>query len=509
MPKYLILLIELTQIQNQIIFKINKLKPKNKLINNFLNYINENNFFFIHIVLLFFLSNQNIAQIIVTGNVTDTGNNKPISDVNIILKENINIVAKTNDERSFKLEIPKNSSKTLIFSHEDFDKKEILIEDEIEITVKMSSNIRYNAYGKQVTRKELNAEARNGILVLESKKQDYRFWFDSRIFFDGAYFFDKNALNPIGNGVNIRRARFALKANLSKYWYGELDLDFAYSKVELKDAFIKYQRKHWNVKAGNFKEGFSMQTTTTSRYQTFIERSLVSKFAPSRHLGLQTNIFAKHFLAVAGVHFQDIGDSESVAYSQSVNKQDGTDEGVSYTGRLVFMPIQNKNAVLHFGANTSFRTPKTSEEIPNSYRFSTRSLTSINRKKYLDTDDILEIKNRELYDFEIAGSWKQFVFQGEYMINKINKSNDFDAEIYGGSAGTYTAGITYHANNNVKLMLNYSFLNHDRYSNAKGNLNIYKDNAGNLYTDPLLIAIPAGEGGDDFGFISVRIEVDF
>ena len=67
-----------------------------------------------------------------------------------------------------------------------------------------NDEVRYNQYGVQVDRKELKTEARNNILVFESKKQDYKVWFDNRVQVDGATFWGKNPdYNPIGKSVKL------------------------------------------------------------------------------------------------------------------------------------------------------------------------------------------------------------------------------------------------------------------------------------------------------------------
>lgn len=517
------------------------------------------------VMLFFFITSQIYAQKTVTGVVIDSETKSPIPEVNVRLKGEKNILTKTNIAGTYRIKITDTSSKILVFSHKDYDEFEISTEGKNNIDVNLISNIRRNAYGKKVIRSELNAEMRNGTLVFEAKNKEFKYWFDNRIYFDGAYFFDKNTYNSIGSGVNIRKARFAFKSVLNKNWYGEIDLDFAYSKLELKDVYIKYFRNNWNIKAGNFKEAFSMENTTSSRYLTFMERSLVNELAPSRYLGFQANAYGKNWLFTGGIHFQDIGNDEVVKFSQSANKDEGTDEGNSLTGRAVFMPIQKQNTVLHLGAGISHRKSKTSDEIPDYYRASTRSLTSINRKKYLDTDDIENVESYNLYGFELAASWKNFMFQSEYIISELNRKtnysdvkfngfyaqagvllfgglyvynhkegeftqpdreknwgeielairydylnlNDFDAEIYGGAGEAITIGLNYYVNNNVKFVFNYSYLNHDRFANAKGKLNIYKDEAGNLYSDAFSVDIPKGKGGDNFGFLAARIEIDF
>lgn len=424
-----------------------------------------------------------------------------------------------------------------------------------------------NQYGQKVKTVELQAEARNGILNFVSKDKKFIFWLDNRIYLDGGMYFDNETYNPIGNGVTIRRARFAVKANLHENWYGEIDFDFAGAVTELKDIYIKYTNddRDFNLKVGQFKEGFSMETTTTSRYVTFMERSLASKFSPSRHLGFQANYMKEKYLLIGGVHFNSQGEYEEVEFGQDANKKEGMDEGYSLTGRAVYRPIIDAEKAVHIGVGASYRTPKTHLEVPNSYRFSTRSISSINRKKYLDTDDILNVESNTIWNVELAGAYKNIMFQSEYTNNDItrmeglsavnlngfyaqagyllrggkynyNKNegeftqissgsdkgeievafrydfidlNDEVAEIYGGSADAYTLGLNYYFNTNVKLMLNYSYINHDRYANGKSKLFVGHDSAGELTKDWANVVEAAGEAGENYGQLQMRIEIDF
>ena len=105
-----------------------------------------------------------------------------------------------------------------------------------------TDSVSYNQYGVRVDREELISEQRNNILTFESKNKQYRLWMDNRVQVDGATFFGKNNkdFNTIGNGVSIRRARLAIKARLPRNWYGEVDMDLADGKFELKDAIIQF-----------------------------------------------------------------------------------------------------------------------------------------------------------------------------------------------------------------------------------------------------------------------------
>ena len=282
---------------------------------------------------------------------------------------------------------------------------------------KGNDTIRFNAYGQMVSRVPLIAENQNGILVFESKDQSIKTWFDLRVNFDGAHYFDQNALNPIGDGASIRRMRFAMKTNLYHHWYGELDLNFAGGQLDIKDSYMGYfsEEGKYFFRAGYFKEPISMETTTTSRYQTFIEEPYSDMFAPNRQLGINFSKWDDKYLGIIGVHFNDVESLDVTTFTQNVNKASGTDEGYSITGKAVYRPIDLDHKVIHIGISGSYRTPKTSWELPNTIRYSSRDMTSINRKKYLDTDNIPNVVSNILIGGELAASYNNFKFASEYL----------------------------------------------------------------------------------------------
>ncbi len=434
--------------------------------------------------------------------------------------------------------------------------------------------VKYNQYGVAVQSDPLTVEAQDGILVMESKKSDYKMWFDIRVQADGAVFFGADEdYDPIGNGASIRRARFAIKTQLNKDWYGEIDTDFTDGVFELKDAIIRYDGiKNLQLQVGNFKENFSMQRNTTSRYLQFIERPMVTELAPSRHLGFNAKYAIPWLYASAGVFFQEIKDLELLTYVQDNNKDYGRCTGHSFTGKVAFRPLYKMDdAGLHIGAAVSYRTPKSSVD-PSDWggtRISTRNSTSINRKKYLDTDVIPNVHYDLVYTFELAGHYKGLRAEAAYLGNDTHIRDDapatqnketkhfwgwyaqagyllfggqqrYDAgggkytrvergrdwgdielcaryeyftlnskDIYGGSAEAYTVGLNYYINNNVKVMLNYQYNNNDRYANGKGKLFVGHDAAGNPTKDPTKVVEAKGKAGVDYNMLAIRFEIDF
>ena len=433
-------------------------------------------------------------------------------------------------------------------------------DDEGEVT--------YNQYGVRVDREELHAEQRNNILVFESKSKNYKLWMDNRVQVDGAAFFGMNHsdYNPIGNGVSIRRARLAVKAQVTPDWYGEVDMDMADGKFELKDALIEYDGlKNFAFKVGNFKEDFSMEQTTTSRYLTFMERPMVCKaLVPSRHIGLQGEYLRDHFRASLGWFFQTVAGEEELTNVQDNNKDYGRNTGYSLTGKMGYMPYSaDRHHGLYFGAKGSYRTPKT-DEAPADYggmRYSTRNATSINRKKYLDTDYIKNVDHEWLYGLEGAGYWGPARFQTEWIRNHVSataNSYNFggwylhatclllggqqrfnvaegeftqpnpgrkwgdielalrydyldlnDADVYGGSGQNFTAGLNFYIGKNFKFVLNYQYTKNDRYANGKGKLFIGHDATGAPTKDYTAAVEPKGKGGVSYHMLGARFEIDF
>ena len=438
-----------------------------------------------------------------------------------------------------------------------------------------ADSTRYNQYGIAVTRLPVIAEARDGFLVFESLNKNYKFWFDVRVQMDAATFFGaKDYMDPIGNGVTNRRSRFAIKAQINEDWYGEIDTDFANGEFELKDAIIRYTGfKDWEISAGNFKEDFSIEQTSSSRYLAFMERPMVVQtFAPSRHIGVDARFARNWFYGSAGVFFQTMDNIETSTYVNDNNKDYGRNQGMSYTGKVVFTPLYKYlDKGVHIGFGASYRTPKTDVDVTEfgGARYSVRNSTSINRKKYLDTDIIPNVDHELLGNVELAGHYKGFRFQGEYIVNKtyikddapvtVNKDtktfdgwyaqagyilfggrqryNANDAKftqptrgrkwgdiellfrydylnlnsknVYGGSGQNYTVGLNYYINNSVKVVVNYQYSDNDRYANGRGKLFVGRDADGNPTSNFKDVVAKKEDAGIKYSMLGLRLEIDF
>ena len=429
---------------------------------------------------------------------------------------------------------------------------------------------KFNQYGVAVQSDVLDVEAQDGILVMASPTSKYKMWFDIRVQADVATFFGAPAYaDPIGNGVSIRRARFAVKGQMDENWYGEFDMDLANGLVELKDAIVRFTGlPNWELQVGNFKENFSIQRNTTSRYLQFMERPMVcSALAPSRHFGFNAK-YAKNWIwASAGIFGPEIAGSEEWTNIADNNKDFGRNAGMSLTGKLVFRPLYKlDNASLHIGGAYSYRTTKVSLATGEwgTYRASARNSTSINRKKYLDTNNLKGFTHENLWTVELAGHWNGLRYEAAYIGDNVHfaetdpinlsgwyvqagyllfggkqrydanggkytkikpgqKWGDIElcaryefcdlnapkANVFGGSAEAYAVGLNYWVTNNVKMQLNYQFNNNDRYANGKNKLFVGTDADGKPTKDYAKVTEAAGKAGVDYHKVSVRFEIDF
>lgn len=436
-----------------------------------------------------------------------------------------------------------------------------------------NDEVQYNQYGVKVDVDPLVAEAQDGILVLRSKNSGYKIWLDNRVQVDGAYFFgEPDYAEEIGSGVSIRRARFAVKGQIDSKWYGEVDMDMADGCFELKDAIIRYDGiKNMHIQAGNFKEFFSIQRNNSSRYLMFMERPMIANaLAPSRHIGVNALYYDKGLWLSGGLFFSECKGSEERTYVEENNKSYGQDDGISATVKAIYMPGWNKTDWgMHIAGAFSYRTPKMSGESLNNNRFSTRNTTSINRKKYLDTDIFGPVDHDLLYTAELAGYWKGLRYEAVYMADdsflkaggskhfggwyaqasyllfggrqrydnagakftRVQRGKDWgdievcarienidlnadralplaDQKLMGGSAMAYSFGVNYYVNDHVKFVVNYQYNDQDRYASGKGNKFTVGYNKSGIPTqDPKRVA--SAQQGVDYSMVSFRMEIDF
>jgi len=153
------------------------------------------------------------------------------------------------------------------------------------------------------------------------------------------------------DGVEVRRARLYFSGLIYGNVKYKLQFDFAGGEAVLKDASLALPEfPLGELRMGHFKEPFSLEELTSSKYITFMERALPNVFAPSRNMGFMLhNVAADERMTTAIGVFRDTDD-----FGENVD-----DGGYNVTGRVTALPVyENKGAqLLHLGAAYSYRNP--------------------------------------------------------------------------------------------------------------------------------------------------------
>jgi phosphate-selective porin OprO and OprP len=359
----------------------------------------------------------------------------------------------------------------------------------------------------------LNSECADGVLLWNSDDGQFKWWLDGRFNLDGAFFIEDR--NPLGDGVQLRRARLAFKTIQWGDWYTEMDVDFAEEIVAMKDAYVRYDNLFGHrgyVRAGNFREPFGFEENTSSRNIQFQERSQgTDGFVPGRKMGLEVAHFRPQWRVAAGVFGPELVQFET-------EKDDMT---WNYTGRVTANFLRSDHGVLHLGLAGSRRQPQFAS---GDLRFRTRNEYHVNNYKYVDTDNIGDVDNYTQVGGEFAYVNRRLRVQSEYMDINVTRLKSLDAlqfgggyvcasyfltddahpyvwedaefgklvpksphgalevlarysfvdltdrDVLGGESKAFTLALNWYANANIRIYNSWVMVDNDKDANAKGSL---------------------------------------
>ena len=376
---------------------------------------------------------------------------------------------------------------------------------------------------------ELKAYSKDGILTLKSADNNFKWWFDNRVYLDSAaYLEDKNDLS---DGSILRRGRMAVKAILWRDWYAEIDVDLAGNEVDIKDVYLTYLNLFGNsgyVRVGNFRQPFGLEENFTSRYLMFMERSQgTDGFAVGRRVGVEVADWGERWRLAASVFGADIDDSDKP-----------NDETINFAARANYAPLLTKDSVLMLGVSGALRNPdfdfdpdKKAEASQRVVRFRTRPETYVADVRYITTGEISNVDQYYVVGGEFAYRYRRFHAQSEYMsafVTRLGGGEDLnfgggyvyaglfltddihpynsktaefgrvlpkgkggaweiaarasyvdmdDKDIEGGSSMSYTLGLNWYANANIRVYLNYGYVDNNDTATGKTATDLPADDA--------------------------------
>ena len=240
-------------------------------------------------------------------------------------------------------------------------------------------------------------------LKRESPEGDFSIRVGGRLMVDGATYDDDKI--DLGNGAELRQARIFIEGKIYKDWKYKLEIDFAGGEVSVKDAYIGYKGFDSTfIQIGNFKEPFSLEELTSSKYITFMERALPNVFAPGRNIGVGFITHGDNWTLAGGAFGEGVGG-------------DPIDEGYGFSGRATFAPWHEKTRAIHLGLSAAFRRPDSTSGL----RYRERPESHITGVRLVDTSTISAVYSHANFAAEAALVLGPVSLQGEYFLSHVNR----------------------------------------------------------------------------------------
>lgn len=347
----------------------------------------------------------------------------------------------------------------------------------------------------------------------------------------------------LAGGFLLRRARFALKSQLWNDWYSEIDMDFAEESAAVKDAYLSYRglfNGNGRVRVGNFRQPNGLEEVTTSRNLMFMERSQGTEpFVVGRRIGVEVTGWKPQYRASVSMFGADVED-----YLKEANEQ------MNFAGRVNYAPIQDDDSTLMIGGSATLRRPtfvsaanEDGERSVSNMKINSRPETNLSDTKFVYAK-LKDVDKMKTFCGELAYVYQRFMVQGEYMMANFDRYEDKESISYGGgyafasffltddmhaydhkdaefarvvprsekgawevalrfstidlndtdagqehgASTSYTLGVNYYPNPNVKMMLNYGIVDNDEFATG---------------TDDQFV------GDYDFSYVQMRFQTAF
>ncbi|MBX3179957.1 MAG: hypothetical protein KF886_21610 [Candidatus Hydrogenedentes bacterium] len=262
----------------------------------------------------------------------------------------------------------------------------------------------------------LNFESRDGQFELSIGGRLHHdwYWFDHR---HGRF-----ALPDQEDGTDFRRARIDISGTLYENLSFEFDLDFEDGDASFKDVFLELNHLPLvqNLRAGHFREPFSLNELESSNDITFMERALPNVLAPSRNAGVMLH----------GAWLGEPGKARLTGAAGIFRATDdfgfdASDGGYSGTVRVTGLPwyAADGRRLIHLGAAYTHRNPEGLLQLA-------QAPESGGADDLLDTGEFNADRVRATA-LEAALVYGPLSLQGEYLWSDIDANRPGDGNVDG------------------------------------------------------------------------------
>ena len=271
--------------------------------------------------------------------------------------------------------------------------------------------------------KEIITYYKNGF-KMRTRDNQFKFQVGGRIMHDWGFFNESNtfesAFGQQENGARFRRVRLFMAGilyNTVKFKW-DIDVDGGANGVTFKDMYIGLAHIPilGNFQVGHFKRPASIDSVTSSKYLTFIERSLTNTFFKTRNTGFA---FFNHAL------------SKKLTWSVFVNKETSErppdfriDGDWNVTSRVTGLPYISEDGKrwVHLGASWSYEKATDNQVTFNGARDTEITSTLL-------TTGAIAARKFNIIGLEGAVNLNQFGLQGEYVITDVNRDENTNGQL--------------------------------------------------------------------------------
>jgi phosphate-selective porin OprO/OprP len=240
------------------------------------------------------------------------------------------------------------------------------------------------------------------------------------------------------NGTEFRRARLSLSGEAFHVVDYEIEFDFA-GQTDFKDVYMTINELPWlgHLRVGHFKEPFSLEELTSSRYITFMERGLNNVFAPGYRTGVMAfdHSQSENMTWAIGAFATLIPENPPKFPSENFDDAGGT----SLTMRYTFLPWYDEategRGLLHTGICYTYRDiPELAPGKTNRFRLATRPEAHL-AEYVANTGYLDDAATVNALDVELAWVYGPFSMQSEYTWFWLHRSANDAPTFHGGYVG--------------------------------------------------------------------------